>query len=55
MNILLEGIIMRQSVNNNLLSASLRYCDRFKRNLRTIQIFKEQTGHTHRRHLEKAG
>ena len=44
---------MQQLRNKNVLS--VRCCDGLKRNIRNIQIFKEQTGHTQRRHLENTG
>ena len=44
---------MKQLSNKNVLS--MRCCDGLKRNVRNIQIFKEQTGHTQRRHIENAG
>ena len=44
---------MKQLRNKNVLS--VRCYDGLKRNVRNIQILKEQTGHTQRRHLENAG
>lgn len=44
-SVLLEGIIVEQSVDCYLLSASVRCCDNFKRNTRNIQVLRGQTRH----------
>lgn len=39
-SVLLEGIIVEQSINSYLLSASVKCCDNFKRNTRNIQVLR---------------